>query len=310
MITFRRKTSITILTGILALSLTVFAISPAFAATGTVLAQFTPTGPTGNGRGMAFDGTDLYYTIVGDSNIYKINTAGNLLTTISIPVGDPRVASGGPLAWDGSALWTMNYAANSFTLYRVNPATGATSSSCNIQTQNPAHPAVTSNPNIGNYPDGLDWTGSTLWASSEIGPVPSWAVEVDTSCNILTAFNPPVIGGFGASGIAFDGVNLWHSNAHFFQYQTNVAGVQTGLSFNNQIQLEDLAYDTVTFAPLCALWSNEATISNNLITAYEVPCGIPQNDVPEIGLELPLLLSMAAVPLLFLRKRRLVKIPV
>jgi hypothetical protein len=248
-------------------------IPSASAVTGTILAQFVPTGPTGNGRGMAFDGTDLYYTIVGDSNIYKIDTSGNLLATIGIPVGDPRVSAGGPLAWDGSALWTMDYSVNSFIIYRVNPLTNATLSSFNIATQNPAHPAVTGNPrNIGEYPDGLAWTGSTLWVSSEVF-AGNWVVEVDTSGNILSAFNPPVTNGFGTSGVAFDGFDLWHSNAHNLQYQTDVTGVLTSVNFTDNIQLEDLAYDVVTFAPLCAIWANEATGGSNRITAYEVPCG-------------------------------------
>jgi len=63
---------------------------------GTVLAgPFVPVAPcaTGNGWGIAFDGTNLYYTIVGDSNIYKINTAGTLcLARISVcPESIPSV---------------------------------------------------------------------------------------------------------------------------------------------------------------------------------------------------------------------------
>jgi len=299
-----RSLSVAFLTAIFALSVmgATALIPSASAQTGTILAQFVPTGPTGNGRGMAFDGTDLYYTITGDSNIYKIDTSGNLITTISIPGGDPRVSSGGPLAWDGSALWTMDYAAGSFTIYRVNPLTGATLSSFNIATQNPIHPAVTGSPrNIGDWPDGLDWTGSTLWVSSEVY-TGNWVVEVDTSGNILSAFNPPVTNGHGTSGVAFDGVDLWHSNAHNFQFQTDVTGVQTAVSFTNNIQLEDLAYDTVTFAPNCVLWANEATTGANRITAYEVPCRAPPG-VPEWGFAMPALMSIAAALYFVVSKR-------
>lgn len=270
---------------LLALSVTIVlaAVVPgivyASPATGSVLASFVPA-TTGNGRGMAFDGTDLYYTLVDDAHIYKVSTAGASLGSILVA---GSASDGGPLAWDGSALWTVDYSANSFTLYRVDPGTGAILSSCNIATQNPAHPAVTSAVNIGDFPDGLDWTGSTLWVSGE-GANPgssNWVVEVDTSCNILTAWLAPLTAGqgafagtnYGASGVAFDGVNLWHSNAHGYQYQTDLAGAMTGLSFTTAIQLEDLAYDDVTFAPLCALWSNEGAFEANDITAYEVPCG-------------------------------------
>ena len=256
---------------VLIIGLAQVAILPiAGAATGDILAQFVPGGATGNGRGMAFDGTDLYYTITGDTNIYKVDTSGTLQATIPIAGG---VRQGGPLAWDGSALWTMDYAPNSFTLYRVNPADGSIISSCNIATQNPAHPAVTSSPrNIGEYPDGLDWTGSTLWVSSEAF-AGNWVVEVDTSCNILTAFNPVVKNGYGTSGVMFDGVDLWHGYPlSSLAVQTDVSGAETGLSFPG-VEFEDLAYDTVTFAPTCALWGNEATFGNNRLTAFEIPCG-------------------------------------
>ena len=221
---------------------------PVDAQTGTILRQFVPGGATGNGRGMAFDGTFLYYTIVGDSTIYKITTMGALDTAIIVLDG---IAQGGPLAWDGSALWTMPYTSDSFTLYRINPADGSIISSCNIAIQNPGHPAVTSTRNIGDNPDGLDWTGSTLWVSSEAF-AGNWVVEVDTDCVILRAFNPLVKSEFGTSGVAFDGVNLWHAYPLSSQlFQTTVTGSETGASFTSGLELEDLAYDTVTFAPKC-----------------------------------------------------------
>lgn len=255
----------------------------ASAATGTVLADFVPGGATGNGRGVAFDGTNLYYTIVDDANIYKVTTSGALLATIPVAGG---VSKGGPLAWDGSALWTMNYAVNSFTLFRVNPTTGSILSSCNIATQNPSDPAVTSSPrNIGESPDGLDWTAGTLWVSSEIFPG-NWVVNVDTSCKILSEFNPPANQGAtpggdgGTSGVAFDGVNLWHptrnSPTNMLIFQTTTSGALTGVNFvtgANQLT-EDLTFDRVTFAPKCALWGDSATATGtpNHLTAYEIPC--------------------------------------
>ena len=267
------------------------ASQPAQAQLGTVLADFVPGGATGNeGRGIAFDGTNLYYTIVDGPNIYKVTTTGTLLATIPVAGGLSR---GGPLAWDGSALWTMDYSVGSFTLYRVNPADGSILSSCNIATQNPAHPAVTSSPrNIGELPDGLDWSGSTLWVSSEAFSG-NWVVEVDTSCNILTAFNPPANLGTGTcadaaggtSGIAFVGGKLWHPTptndcTDMLIFETDTSGVPTGLSFVADRLTEDLAFDPVTFAPNCALWGNEATFFGevNHLTAYEIPC--PANGSP------------------------------
>jgi hypothetical protein len=56
-------------------------------------------------------------------------------------------------------------------------------------------------------------------------------------------------------------------------HQTTMAGVPTGLAFQGfDLGVEDLAYDDVTFAPLCVLWGNAAG-STNTIVAYEIPCG-------------------------------------
>lgn len=282
------KTNTLIIVGLLLLMTN---IPTVWAATGDILTQFTVPGiAEGNGRGMAFDGTNLYYTLVNDTNIYKITTGGTLLATIPVSQGQGTIR-GGPLAWDGNALWTMNYDTNSFTLFRVDPISGTILSSCNIATQNPSDPAVTSSPrNIGDYPDGLDWTGSTLWASSEIYPG-NWVVEVDTTCNILKEFNPPTTfnPGFGTSGIAFDGVNLWHATLDNSTtnltpiiriFQTDTTGTLTGISFKkNMSVIEDLAYDKITFSPKCALWGNSVGVPDasnaadfNKITAFEIPC--------------------------------------
>jgi hypothetical protein len=235
----------------------------------TTLASFVPHGATGNGRGMAFDGTSLYYTLQGDANIYRTDVTGSSVTAIPIQGG---VSAGGPLAWDGSALWTMNYGSNSFVLYRVSASDGSILSSCNIATQNPSDPAVTSNPNIGDNPDGLDWTGSTLWVSSEIVPSPNWAVQVDDHCHILHEFRPSPHNGYGSSGIAFDGRNLWQAYPLSSEIATSDTSGSERATYTVSLLVEDLAYDAETFAPRCAIWGNEAAFGSNHLTAWQIPC--------------------------------------
>jgi hypothetical protein len=248
--------------------------APAAPALGDVLAQFVPPAPCalGNGRGMAFDGSSLYYTILGDPNIYQLDLEGNCLGAIPVSQ-DLSTIEGGPLAWDGSAFWTMHYAFPdpAFTVYRVDPDDGSIISSCDIAAQNPDHPSVVGEGRvIGERPDGLDWTGNTLWVSSETF-ANNWTVELDRNCNILTAFNPPVHEGWGTSGVVFDGTDLWHANPIIsFQFQTDVLGVLTGRSFSNDLVLEDLACDDVTFPGQPALWANAAAAFENTITAYAV----------------------------------------
>jgi hypothetical protein len=253
----------------------------AVAATGDVLGQFVPTN-TGNGRGIAFDGTHLYYTIVDDNRIYEVGTTGTDVATIT-PAANTY---GGPLAWDGTYLWTMNYAADSFTLYQVDPADGHTVSSCNIETQNPSDPAVTGSSNIGDYPDGLDFANGKLWVSGEAF-ANNWVVQVDTGCTILREFQPAVKNSTGTSGVASDGTNLWHAYPETSPptaVQTDITGSETGQSFSTgTLPIEDLAFDDVTFPGKCAIWGNEATFSENHITAFEVPCGLTVPGKPTIN---------------------------
>ena len=131
---------------------------PVHAQTGTLLAgPYTPIGDAGNGRGMAFDGVNLYITQVGDPNIYKITPPLPTGPVVTIPAGAGRVSQGGPLTWDGSALWTVDYS-STLTLYRVDASSGATLFSCSIPSANPGHPALAGL----SSPDGLHWTGISL----------------------------------------------------------------------------------------------------------------------------------------------------
>lgn len=257
----------------------------AVAATGTVLADFVPGGVTGNGRGVAFDGTNLWYTVVGDPHVYKVSTTGTALG--SILVGTGTESAGGPLAWDGSHLWTADYSAPSSKLFEIDPTSGAIlGGTCDFVAANPANPAVPGPKGISDFPDGLDFGDGTFWMSGEGGSNPgNFVAQLNMSCSILSSFVAPLAltGTDGVSGNAlvpdpFNGDKLWNavpgegnpSGPHIFQ--TDTAGVPTGLDFPAIHLTEDLAFDPITFAPKCAVWANEATTGANHLTAYEVPC--------------------------------------
>ncbi len=255
----------------------VLSTSLSLAQTGTELASITPHGvpPTDlpitlqGMRGIAFDGQDLYFTTDGDPRIIKIDTTGQYIKQFF--VGSNNESVGGPLAWRTNALWTMNYDANSFALFLVNPANGAIISSCDIALMNPGHPAVVSQPNVGHNPDGLDWTGRSFWVSGGRlpGVTPNQVVEVESDCSIVRSFTAPS----NTVGVAFAGDNmLWHASAPrgsgTIQFQTDVVGVASGSSFTSQSQ-RDLACDSVTFPGKSALWGLRS--NNGEIRAYEVP---------------------------------------
>ncbi len=171
---------------------------PGEAATGDVRASFSvPSSTYAFGRGMAFDCKYLYYTLEDDPNIYKVTTTGSPVQTIPVD-GGSGISKGGPLAWDGSALWTINYvhwSTASGDLLRLNPANGNIWSSCNIPATNPSDPAVTSVPPVTSFPDGLDWTGDQFVLSSADA---SWVVFLKRDCSITSEFNPPVVRHAGA----------------------------------------------------------------------------------------------------------------
>lgn len=264
---------------------------PVLAATGSILADIVPSGTTGNGRGLTFDGKNLWYTLVNDPNIYKVSTTGAAVGSITVA---GNAANGGPLGWDGSALWTANSPVCTVSpcspttkILRVDPASGAILSSCDFVAANPADPGVvTPGTGISRSVDGGDWstTAKAMWLSSEGSTnAGNWVVELNsTTCKVITEFVAPPKGADGTSGLAFmadpvNGDKLWHAhpNRPADIIQTDTAGITTILPFLVPYSTEDLAFDPVTFAPKCAVWGNQATTGSNHLTAYEVPCPVP-----------------------------------
>lgn len=249
---------------------------------GTALADFLHPGEGRGGKGIAFDGEALYYVSDQTPKLYRISAQGRVLNVASLP----DLERGGPLAWDGASIWTMNWSRDSYTLYQIEPSTGATLSRCSLLEANPGHPALTSFPvNIAAEPDGLDWDGQGFWISAD-AYTGNWIVRVNRQCRILAAWTAPSGQGWsnssfnGTAGIAFDGVQLWHTTptdgrTRSLFFQTNGAGAVNGVRFTGTRLTEDLAWDPVTFAPKCALWGIEAALENEHITAHEAPCPKP-----------------------------------
>jgi hypothetical protein len=93
-----------------------------------------------NGRGMASDGVNLWYTIVGnafqgDGKIHKIApTGGPDLATIPDPFG-PKGRGIGALDFDGKHLWAISYLPSSNrteTIFEIDINTGTVLASCDV----------------------------------------------------------------------------------------------------------------------------------------------------------------------------------
>jgi hypothetical protein len=269
---------------------------------GTNLRQFVAP-IASNGRGLAFDGTDLYYTLNSDAHrdIYQVTTHGELtgaetITPICPSGGSPVEGRKiGALAFDGTGatptLWAATYDALDPVIFRVDIATGEVLETIDSLPLNPNDPT--------DFPHGIDGlafdpSDNSLFYSADLAiEVFNIAASGGPGCEAIAAEQDPSRGFFfpeaDMAGHAFDGTFLYtgQGTEHFGDPNSNPDeqilrtlpdSPEVLLSFRpltatgGQFRLEDLAFDSVTFAPKCAVWANEATEANNRIAAFEVPC--------------------------------------
>lgn len=106
----------------------------------TTLISRVPTSSIENGRAMASDGTNIWYTFVvdgfrGDGKIHKIApTGGPDIATIPDPFGFN--GSGiGALDFDGKDLWALSYLPSNNgteTVFKIDSASGTVLASCDV----------------------------------------------------------------------------------------------------------------------------------------------------------------------------------
>ncbi|MDD5530301.1 MAG: C1 family peptidase [bacterium] len=136
---------------------------------GTQVASFSP--PTGTVYGLAFDGTNLWASLVYTKRIAKLNsTTGAQISYINTPNGDTCT----DISWDktDNTLWVHSKSGKK--IYKVNPSTGAIITSF-------ASPAA--------YPTGLACDGTNLWAVDMTGYK---IYKVSKTGTVLSNFNIPV----------------------------------------------------------------------------------------------------------------------
>jgi hypothetical protein len=308
------------------------------AATGSILAEFTPNAD--NGRALAFDGTHLIATYTGsaEETLYFWTTTGAAAGTVPIRDVNGAPVSCGALSWDGSQLWCGTYDGNG-NVYTVNEATGLAT----LQFVYPGESDPISESCYGSngYVDGIAFASdtSTLYVGADAS-TKVW--QTTTGGATLTSFSAPyaTVGSVTyscKSGIAFEpSTFLWmaiYSQTATVSspsctgvtdpdcsYNTGLiaqfteAGVYTGVSFpsigtasgvTGQLK-EGIAWDSVTFAPSCAVWAlTNGLPSAGVIDAYEVPCPTTAHGAPEFGASPLLIASLGALLVLSLRQVRL-----
>lgn len=183
--------------------------------------------PSGNGRGIVTVGNTLYYTVVGDPNIYMMDRAtgtatGSILTTN---------ASMSTLAWDGSHFWTADYAGTN-SAFRIDPTTGLNVKTISLE-------------GAQSFMDGLEWFNGKLIGNrcDACGTYDIWDLDGNRLVEgfITTANN---IG----TGIAYDGANFLVSNLYdpsIGVYDFNTGGLLNtiNLSGSGAFLIEDLSVD-------------------------------------------------------------------
>lgn len=161
-------------------------------ATGAVVHQYT-TPQSGNGRGVVTVGNVVYYTKVGDGNIYKLDAnTGTFLG--SIATGQSSLST---IAYDGTNFYLGDYSGSNH-VFHFNVGTGLIDNT------------ITLGNCTGNC-DGLEYfqVGGQGRLISNRGDADGPYDVYDTSGNLLTAAFLP---GGATTGVAFDGTDFFVSN--------------------------------------------------------------------------------------------------
>jgi hypothetical protein len=254
----------------------------AHAATGDLLRSITAANPENCGVnvGIAFDGQHLLVSCVsgdghGSTKIDYINPSDGSLAS-SLTVNLPGVAA---MAYDAGRgkLWVCdsptggNSPGSGTEVFLIDPNTGL---------------ATDEFPTNGCW-DGLAYDASddTLWVS----PDQSDTIYHYTSSGALIGSHSGLgneLGGFGNSGIAVGGPNLYLSNADggtIYSAPKDFSSPPTPVANEPGQHMEDMECDSVTFAPNDAMWVIGAF--NRTVNAYEIPansCGVGGQNAQQI----------------------------
>jgi hypothetical protein len=232
-----------------------FVATAAFAAPGDLVGNVNlPV--TGAGVSVAVDCSgNVYYTLENNTNLYKMDKNGTLLSTTPI-----TNASGGAgvlideMAWDRTRniLWGTQHASDPINIFRVDPSSGVATLAFVSQT-----------PLNGIFVDGLgyDGTDDTLWLSRDVsttiehykadGTLLNVITPKDASGGTLGAISGVIVGAGDLLYLGQNGlqqiVQVKKSNGDFISAFASPGGARD----------EGLECDPVNFTPKLALWSRE-----------------------------------------------------
>jgi hypothetical protein len=152
------------------------------AATCPVISSFPSPGGN-NPDGLTWDGTHLWLSGPGTDQIYKLTTAGAVVTSFPAPGLSPK-----GIAWDGTNLWVASDTDDR--VYQIT-TTGSVISSFPLTTSDPF---------------GMTWDGTHLWV---VDDVTLRIYKFTTTGTLVSSFVTP---GTTPRGLTWDGTNLWHTD--------------------------------------------------------------------------------------------------
>jgi hypothetical protein len=162
----------------------------------TVVDSFPMT--TSKIHGLAFDGSNLWYSDQSENKIYKIDNSGNIIFSFNSPGPSPT-----GLTFDGTYLWNTND--SNFRIYKLD-TTGNVLGSFR---------------SAGSDSTGLTFDGIYLWNAgffSERGRIHKMNTYGFHICTFYTPDSSP-------EGLAFDGTYLWNIDVYSNKiYQLNTRG--------------------------------------------------------------------------------------
>jgi len=194
-------------------------------ATGNEIQRFTGQS-NGNGRGMVVVGDTIYYTVVGDPRIYKMN----LNTGVTFDSILTQNASMSTIAYDGQYFWTSDYSGSN-EAYQIDPVTGN-----NIKTINLSL--------AGSNMDGMEYFEGKLIANREDA---GYVYDIyDLDGNVLDA--DFITTAYRSTGIAYDGTDffvsdIFNSAIEIFDGMTGAFKSRLELTGNGSFLIEDLSVD-------------------------------------------------------------------
>ena len=160
---------------------------------------------SGNGRGIVVVGDTVYYTRVGDNNIYKLSA----LTGASLGSISTTQASMSTIAWDGSTFWTTDYAGSNKAFQIAADGSLLKTISLSLAT---------------GYSDGMEYFNGKLIANRTDGGFGGSIIYdiYDLDGNVLTS---NFISSPNGTGIAFDGKDfivsdIYNSQVHVYDGTT------------------------------------------------------------------------------------------